>query len=139
MSTLLGLLTSKIAGPIGAGLSLLLLILLLTSCGQLKAKDGVIRDQERRITSLRADLLTCQDNTGKLEASIAAQSASVAAFAEEQARRQREAETAVSEALRGRKDAEARAARLRAHQPQGVDLCARVVSADDAVLEALKP
>jgi hypothetical protein len=134
----LALLGSKPAGFVGAGVSLLLVFALLASCATVKARDRTIAKITKDIAVLAQDLGTCRSNRLGLEASLRSQSASVAAFAEEQARRQREADAAAAEARRGREAAEAKAARLLRNQPQGVDECARVVAADRAVLEALR-
>ena len=132
------LLTSRLAGPVGAGVSVVLLVALVGSCASGKAKDRQIARIAKDVAQLSQDLGTCRSNRAGLEASLRTQGASVAAFAEEQARRQREGQKAASEARRGREAAEAKAARLLRNPPAGADECARVAAADRAVRDALQ-
>jgi hypothetical protein len=135
---ILALLTHKLAGMVGLGVSVLLLIALFVSHQNVKARDRQIVGHLKQVAQLSQDLGTCRSNRVGLEASLRSQSASVAAFAEEQARKRKLAEADSAEARRGRETAEAKAARLLRHQPAGADECARVVAADRAVVEALR-
>lgn len=134
----LKLLTSRVAGPIGAGLSVVLVLSLLASCVTLKARD---REIGRLVTSealARRSYETCKGNRLALEASLAAQGRAVEAVRLEGDRRKAQASKALEQAQKGRAGAETKAARLLSHQPAGVDACARTEAADRAVLEALR-
>lgn len=129
-----GLLGSKPAGLIGAGLSLVLVLALLGSCVQLKAKDRTIKTQGRQIAQLAQDLGTCRGNVATLKGSLERQNRAVEALHEAGAQRERDAAKAVQDAQRGRSTAERRVADILKAKP-GADACA---SADDLILESLR-
>ncbi|HEY3694196.1 hypothetical protein [Phenylobacterium sp.] len=92
----------------------------------------------RAVAAIQARLDTCTANAGALQAAVTAQNAQVAAWAADSDRRLRAASLALRGAEKGRGSVEARYARLMQAWPVGVDACARVFSADEAVLGALK-
>lgn len=70
--------------------------------------------------------------------SLGKQNAALAVHQAESARQLGIAAREVAEANRGRASAEARAARLLAHPPAGIDACARSEAAYQAVMESLR-
>lgn len=130
-------LTSRLAGPIAAGLCLVLIVLLAS------ALIGKGRAERSRDVALAArdvalvDLGRCQANARSLEGAIGAQNAALTAKSAEDARRLAGAEKAVTAASRSRAAAEAAAARLQSRAPTGLDACARAVSAFENVKGAL--
>jgi hypothetical protein len=139
---LLALFTHRIAGPVAAGVAFLACAALLwatvTHKAALRARDGVINRQFGEIAGLSHQLGVCKADLDGARLSLADQTAAVAAWKAESDRRQRDAEKAVSDALRGRQRAEAKAARLLSINPKGATLLERYEEVDRAVLEALK-
>jgi hypothetical protein len=119
----LKLLTSRIAGPIGAGVSIVLLLALLSSCALGKAKNREIEKLTVHVAKLSADLGTCRTNKVTLQNAIDRQNAAVAALAAEGQRRAAEARKALDAAQAGVAAANKRAGQLLAIKP-GADRCA---------------
>jgi hypothetical protein len=138
MIALLSLLTSRAAGPIASVLAVLFLSVAGCQTVRLKGAQADLVRAEQHLASAREQLVRCQGNRMALEASIATQNAEVEAFARIQSERVALAEKAAQQAAKGRVDAEIRAAKLLKNQPQGIDACARFMSADRAVLDSLR-
>jgi chromosome segregation ATPase len=139
---LLALFAHRIAGPIAAGVAFLACAALLwatvTHKAEMRVKDGVIKGQQGQITRLDTDLRACRADLDGAKASLEAQKRALEALKAESDRVRQEAENAVSDALRGRQRAEAKAARLLSINPKGATLLERYEEVDRAVLEALK-
>ncbi|MDO8912285.1 MAG: hypothetical protein Q8N10_03245 [Phenylobacterium sp.] len=135
---MLAILTSRLAGPISSAFALLFLVLALTQCvgkvHQTRRADAA----EMALSVAKTDLDQCQRNEAGLEASMRGQNAAVKRLETEASIRTAAAEEAVTQALRGRAGAEARAAKLLRNPPAGIDACARMESADTAVLRSLQ-
>jgi hypothetical protein len=135
VSAVWGLLTSRLAGPIASGVSLLLAILLLSTCTAKAANDKVLN---HRITELtheidapntgwRARLTICQANEANLQAGIATQNASIAALKQQADAASARATAAVKAAQARSADARRDAAAIMAKRPSG-DLCASALN-----------
>ncbi|MBS0334794.1 MAG: hypothetical protein JSS35_18645 [Proteobacteria bacterium] len=117
--TLLQAFISPVAGPVG-------FILAIGMCGLLL---GTVYNAERREAQLRGEIAQLQDQAQKNALALRARLAACeSAPADLQQRRAGNAKLTPQE----------RAARLAANSPQGFDVCARMESADRAVLETLK-
>lgn len=136
--TFLSIFTSRLAGPISSVFALLFLTLALTQCVGKRAETHRADNAEREFAVAEKDRMQCVTNRMALEGSIATQNAALADLRHEAEVRTQAAENAVTEALRGRAGAEARAAKLLKSPPSGVDACARMESADTAVLRSLQ-
>ncbi len=119
LRTLLQAFTSPVAGPVGFAVALVMCALLIASTVEAERNETVLR---ARIETLTAENLR---NGMALHARLAACEGAPADLA-----RIRAANAALSP--------EERAQRLAAKEPQGFDVCARMESADRAVLETLK-
>lgn len=98
------------------------------------------RDIEKAdaITALaQAKLVQCHDNTAALQASLDGQNRAVDQMKADSDKRLQASSDALHGAEKGRESAEARAAKLLALKPAGIDACARMMDADRAVLESL--
>lgn len=138
MSDLIAIFTSRLAGPISSAFALLFLILALSQC---VAKSGEAHRADRAeaaVVAVRSDLTRCQDSNRTLTGSLATQSAAVDGLKAEATIRTQAAEKAVTEALKGRAGAEARAAKLLKVPPAGIDACARAMSAFETVKGSLQ-
>lgn len=133
MIAFLSIFTSKLAGPISSVFALLFLALALTQCVGKRAETHRADNAEREYAVAEKDRMQCVTNRMALEGSIATQNAALADLRHEAEVRTQAAEMAVTEALRGRAGAEARAAKLLKSPPAGIDACARAMSAFDAV------
>ena len=129
-------------GAVTAGLAAVgLAVAVLAGHAQLKAARAD-RDQARAaieapVTGWAARLAQCQLNAGALQRAIDGQNAAIKANGEESARRLQAAAEAVDQAQRGAARAEAKVAALM--KPlAGFDTCARVIEADQRLLESLK-
>lgn len=138
IKSLLGIITSPLAGPVGAAAALLLLALALTQCSEKAVQSHRAAVAEKKLESSQRDLRTCQGNERDLKGSIASQNAALETLRSEATVRTAAAEKAVSDALKGRASAEARAAKLLAQPPAGIDACARAMSAFKTVKENLR-
>lgn len=77
MTWLIGLLTSRLAGPVASAVAVLLLALCLGQCTRAaKAEHGLARAASARDAAVR-DLGTCRANATTLRGAIAAQNAAV--------------------------------------------------------------
>ncbi|MDP2008924.1 MAG: hypothetical protein Q8K11_01990 [Phenylobacterium sp.] len=142
MIALLGFLGSRLGGGIAAAIVAALTVGVGVQTVRL---SGAHRDVaklaaeiDRPVTGYKAQLATCKTNREELEAKIAVQNAAVAGLKAEAAKRTADAEKAVTEALKGRESAEARAAKLLRNPPAGIDTCARAMSAFEAVKESAR-
>lgn len=119
LRTLLRAFTSPVAGPVGFALALVMCALLTATAIEAERTEASLR---ARITELTAQNMR---NGLALHARLAACEGGPADLA-----RTRAANAALSP--------DERARRLAANGPQGFDVCARMESADRAVLETLK-
>lgn len=133
--SLIGLLTSRIAGPVASFVAVILLAVALSQCSARHAAERQLVNAERALVNARRDLGTCRANTAALEGAVVRQNAAVAAWkAEGEARA---AEVAKAR-LAARKEADRadHAARLLSQvTPAGNDVCSRLLSVDAAVKE----
>lgn len=93
---------------------------------------------QKRVDLVQASLETCHANGKALQASIDGRNRAVEAMQQVSDRKIADAAKALSLASKGRAGAEAKAAKLLDQPPAGIDACARMTSADEAVLGALK-
>lgn len=135
---MLAFLTSRLTGPIASVVAVVLACLLLAQCSATHAAASRADKAESARRAAQANYDQCVANGKALTAAIDAQSARVRAVAEESAQRLAEAEDGLQQALRGRQDAEKRAARLLGQPPAGIDACARATSAFGAVRKDLR-
>lgn len=135
---MLAFLTSRLAGPLASGVALLLLVLLVSTCAGKAHQTRRADAAEMALSIAQTDLTRCQDSRKDLEGKIAVQNAAVEGLRHEASIRTAAAENAVTEALKGRAGAEARAAKLLNTPPAGLDACARAMSAFDAVKDAVR-
>lgn len=115
-------LTSRLAGPIGAAASVVLLLALLASCASGKIKNRQIEKLTGNVAQLSADLGTCRTNKVTLQNAIDRQNSLVTAWKADGDRRSAEAQKAVDAARAGATLASRDAARIMAIKP-GADLC----------------
>lgn len=132
------LLTTRASGPIAAAMAALLLVVSGCQTVRLSAAHHSLERTEKQLAGSREQYDRCQANRAGLETSIREQNAEVESFARIQNERVAAATKAVQAAAKGRVEAELRAAKLLKNQPQGIDACARFMSADRAVLESLR-
>lgn len=137
MTFLIGLLTSRIAGPVAGFVAVILLALCLGQCTRaVKAEGKLARAQDAAAASAR-DLATCQTNTTSLRSAIAAQNAAVADLKAQGAARLAVSDKAardaraVAESLRRR----ARDVLAEPAPPLGEDIC---LAASALILEHVK-
>lgn len=135
MGAIIAVLTSRLAGPIAAGVGVLLAIALAVSQIQLHATRADLKAAGERIEALSRDLGTCRANTAALEASIRGQNAAVAAWKAEGDARAAEVAKARHATREKAARADRAAANLAALKPVGNDLCARMLAVDEAVKE----
>ena len=138
IATIAGALTSRLAGPVAAAAAI---ALALVSVGQCSAKNTEARRADRAEATLATELVNldrCRTNVAGLEASVGAQNARIEAVRAEGQRKTEEAENALAAAQKGRAAVEARVASLLRDRPAGADACARMESADAAVLGSLR-
>lgn len=119
LRTLLQAFTSPVAGPVGFALAIVMCGLLAVTAVRAERTEAALRAQIGVLTAVN------QKNGLALRARLAACEAAPA-----DAARSRAANAALTP--------EQRAQRLAAKEPQGFDVCARMESADRAVLESLK-
>jgi hypothetical protein len=119
LRSLLQAFTSPAAGPVGFALALLMCALLIASTVEAERSEVTLRGQVATLTAIN------QRNGLALHARLAACEGGPADLA-----RNRAANALLSP--------EQRAQRLAGAEPQGFDVCARMESADRAVLETLK-
>lgn len=136
---MMGLLTSRLAGPIGAGLSLILAITLaatiLTKNATIAEVRGQLTTAQLDLKNARADLSQCQSNRITLEEATRRQNAAVATVKAEGDRRVSELATELERAAKATAAAEARAkAILNRPTPSG-DQCK---AADALILELVQ-
>lgn len=105
--------------------------------GKLKAATRQVASVTQERDKAQVALGACQTNAQNLEAAVTAQSEAVEALSRETQEKLATAEKAVQRALRGRQQAEAKAARLFAFKPNGMDQCQRFISADEIVVKEL--
>ena len=117
--TLLQAFISPVAGPVG-------FILAIAMCGLLL---GTVYNAEQREAALKTEISQLKDQAQKNQIALHARLAACeSAPADAQQKRADNAKLTPQE----------RAQRLAANSPQGFDVCARMESADRAVLETLK-
>lgn len=137
MTVLWSILTSRLAGPIAAGVAVLLALMLGVTSIRLSAAQHTASEALQARDRAVASLATCQANTRSLEGAVAAQNAAVEGWREAGDAKVKVATEKLTVAIKGRAAAEARAAALM-RPAVGVDACARMESADAAILRVLK-
>ena len=135
MSFVVGLLTSRLAGPIAAGLCVLLLLFGLSQCsGRVKAERA--RDHADKLLARSvADLSVCKGNVVSLDAALGRQNAAVAALGRESEARAAESRKAVSAARSVAESYRKSAAAILGARPKGADACS---SADALIAEVVR-
>ena len=131
---MIGLLTSRLAGPIASGVAVLLAFWLGLAQFQLAATRGDLKAARSDLSAAQADLKTCRTNTTALKADIDKHNRAVDAL-----RAEGDAKVAVS--AKAASDARSVAESLRRNADRiltakpGPDLCK---SADALILESLR-
>lgn len=138
MTAIFAILTSRMAGPVASIAAMILLLFGVAQCSGRAAEASRADNAEREFALSEKDRMQCVTNRMALEGSIATQNAALADLRHEAEVRTQAAEKAVTEALRGRESAEARAAKLLRNPPAGIDTCARAMSAFEAVKESVR-
>lgn len=142
MTAILTFLGARLGGGIAAAVVATLVLGLGVQTARLAGAHRDVTKLTDRIenpsTGYIAKLSTCQGNVAGLESAVKAQNSAVAAIGAESARKMDIASVAVTAAIQGRASAEGRAAKLLRSRPAGLDACARMQAADNAVLEALQ-
>lgn len=133
LSGIIGALTSRLAGPLATAAAVALALALGWQTVQLHFARSALEEAADRIEDLNRDLGQCRANNATLSGSLARQNAALSARSAEDAQRLADAGKRLSEALKGRSDAEARAAKLLKAGPVGIDACARAMDAFDKV------
>lgn len=119
--------------PILGVVAVLLVALSISQCTRAVKAEHKLAKVEKIAVAVKADLATCRGNTSALKAALDGQNRALEAKSAEDAQRLAEAGKGLSEALRGRERAEAKAAKLLRDGPVGVDVCARAVDAFETV------
>jgi hypothetical protein len=101
------------------------------------AHDGYAKAKPL-ITEATQRLQICNGGLQDAVGAIKRQNAALTAIQQVSDRKLADAANALSLASKGRAGAEAKAAKLLARPPAGIDACARMESADAAVMETLK-
>lgn len=127
-----------IRSPVGRYLIIGLAVLGLLCAIYGKGRADEHTAMQKRVDLVQASLNTCHANGNALQASINGHNKAVEAMQQVSDKKIAEAAKALSVASKGRAGAEAKAAKLLAQPPAGIDACARMTSADEKVLEALK-
>lgn len=135
MNLVLGLLTSRLAGPIASIIAVLLALALGVAQFQLHGARSSLQKMQSARDKALTDLGTCRANTAALSSSLARQNAALEAKSAADAQRLAQAGKDLTTALRGRERAEAQAAKLLKAGPVGVDACARAIDAFETVKE----
>lgn len=131
-------LTSRLAGPIAAGVAVALTLALGVQSIRLHDAGVALVKTQDQLRQSESNLTTCRNNSTGLELSLKTQTTAVARLEREGAARLAKAESDLAAAQKGRAGAEARAAALLRTPPPGLDSCARMFGADEAVLGSLK-
>jgi len=113
---MMGLLTSRLAGPIAAGLSL---ILSLSLAFVWITKSAEVRVLTKANSTLSSDLAQSRLNASRLEGSLATQSAAIATLAAAGAQRELRLADAISIAERASTAAQSASERILAAKPVG--------------------
>lgn len=127
MTAILSLLTSRLAGPIAAGAAALLLVLLISSRCTVADLADDLRDERAAHIVTKTDLGTCRGNTARLQTSLEAQSAAVAALEAAGRDATARAEKAVADARVASTQARRSANALLALQPVGDECQAALI------------
>lgn len=136
---MIALLTSRLAGPIAAGIAVLLALALGWQTMQLAAVRSHLKVADAAAAALYRNLETCKANTATLSEAVASQNAATEAMRAETDARAKMLADGLQQARRGRAGAEARASALLTRPPAGIDACARAEAARDAVIRSLQP
>lgn len=138
MVALIGLwLKDNWRGVVGV-LAVLAMILIPAKCSYDVGSKRAADRAAGTISLQRAQLTQCHDNTAALQASLDGQNRAVDQMKADSDKRLQASSDALHGAQKGRESAEARAAKLLALKPAGIDACARMMDADRAVLESLQ-
>lgn len=135
---ILGLITSRAAGPIGIALAAILLLVSVSQCAGRSAEMARADRAELAAAEAQARLTTCRGSVATLKAETEMQSAAIRNLAEESTRRIEAAEQGLSAAQKARPGVEAKARDLLTNPPSGLDACARAMSAFERVKESAK-
>jgi chromosome segregation ATPase len=138
IATIVGVLTSRLAGPIATTAAVALALALGWQTFHLSMTKGSLERSEKRAETLTTDLRTCRGNTRALEASIASQNEALTAMQREGEARAAEIEKGRQQARKEAERADRAAAALAKLKPAGNDLCARMLAVDEAVKEATR-
>lgn len=135
MNFIIGLLTSRLAGPAASIAAVILLALCVGQCTRAVKAEHRADRAEKATVAVRRDLGTCRANGAALEAEIASQNAAVDAFKREGAAKVAEIAKARQATRQEAERADRAAAALKRLKPAGNDLCARMLAVDEAVKE----
>lgn len=135
---MIAFLRSPIAQYLAIGLAVVLALFAIRHAGYTAGTKHEHAIMQKRADQIQASLDVCRANGNALQATIAGQNRAVEAIQAVSDRKLADAATALSLASKGRAGAEAKAAKLLANPPAGIDACARMTSADEKVLEALR-
>lgn len=133
-----GILTSRLAGPVAAGLAVLLVIVLIVQAAQLSGvKHDLTLERQAHLASER-DLGTARANVTTLQSAIEQQNDAVLALKAASDAKVAKAESALRIATAQRAKAEARATALLSAPLAGATELERMTLADELVLRGLQ-
>lgn len=136
------ILTSRLAGPIGAAMAVVLALSLCASCVTQKRLEreilGLRGSIEAPVVGWRARLDQCHANVSKIEGALSAANDATLAIASEGAARLQAAGKELAKAQIDTATANRRVKAFMAAPAVGDDACARSLDARDKVLELLK-
>jgi len=131
-------LTSKLAGPVAAGVALLLVIALIAQAAQLSGVNHDLSLERQAHLASERDLAAARANEATLQSAIEQQNDAVRALKEASDAKVAQAEAALRIASAKRANAEARAAAM-LHTPlAGATEIERMTLADELVLRGLQ-
>lgn len=120
---------------------LLAIIALLALVHHMGAKAGradQLAFDQKTITALQTDILSCHGNVDRLNASLTEQGEAVAALKAASDAKVAAAGKAVTAAQKATQAADKASTAIKAHPPVGTDVCLRVEDADITFLEQIR-
>jgi uncharacterized protein HemX len=138
IATVLKLITSRLAGPIAAGLAVVLALGLGVQTVRLHGTQKQIAAAEVVQKATDRKLWAAEGNVSALQSGIDQQNDQILAWKADSDARLAKAEQAVTSAQTATLAAEIASARIKAHQPVGSDVCVRLLDADETFTENLK-
>lgn len=136
------IITSPLAGPIGAALFLAASLAVLALSFQVKSEtrraDANLAEITRPGTGWAAQLATCQASNATLDNARATQNAEIEAFRAESARRSEASAKALRQAQDARRAAEGRITALLNRQPVSDDYCEQAREAEAMIRGAIR-